>query len=157
MFKFRTIWVFFFSLFFFCGRWGIQFYLCRHRPVPPPSVKGRQGGCINRSCRPIIVKMPTALCGESRRPHSSRPRWKEQTKPKKKKTKKVLQLPQLLEEKGANLTRNVLVRSDRSPSKSDNLPKNTFLELLNILLNKFVSAAFSNKKRKEKKPPLCWK
>lgn len=130
-------WMFCFVFVFFL--WRTQFYLCKHRLVLPQSVKGRQGGCINRSCRPIIVKMPTALCGESWRPHSSRPCWKEQKK-------EPLQLSRHSEEKGANLMRNVLewIRNNRSRSKGDNLPKAGFSELLNILLNNFVSVAFKN-------------
>lgn len=42
--------------------------------------------------------------------------------------------------------RNVLewIRNNRSRSKGDNLPKAGFSELLNILLNNFVSVAFKN-------------
>lgn len=44
------------------------------------------------------------------------------------------------------LMRNVLewIRNNRSRSKGDNLPKAGFSELLNILLNNFVSVAFKN-------------
>lgn len=87
---------------------GIQFFLCTRRPVPPPSAKGRQGGCINRSCGPIIVKMPTALRGDLiRAGHAERNKQSKKNRKENNRPKKVLRLPRLLEEKGANLWRGV--------------------------------------------------